>query len=68
MGYHNCTSLDNARGRAVRAWGTVPDIGLGTVLEDSEVGEQLRVFILKAGLDRGCRGCWTGKAPPEFTE
>jgi hypothetical protein len=63
----DCMLFDSTPAVTFRTWGTLPEIGLETVLEDSEVGKKLREFIVKVGLDRGCIGSRTGKVPSQFT-
>jgi hypothetical protein len=63
----DCVSLYGIRSLVFRTWGVLPEFGLMTVLEDSEVGAKVREFILKAELDKGYIGGWTGKVPSRFS-
>jgi hypothetical protein len=59
--------LDKFRGTSFRAWGTMPDLELSMVIDDSEVETKLREFVSKADLGCGCMRRWDGKVPSKFT-
>jgi hypothetical protein len=59
----DCPSFEQARGISFRAWGALPDLELSMVLDDSEIGTQVREFISKAGFACGCTKGWDGIVP-----